>query len=113
MSRRIVCLQSFVMPPVTTGRVDGFIDNLINVFLDTTENCRCQPHLVPLAMFVTSRPHAGDDHEPILRRSILSMEMLLAEGAPVKSQNVLGWHLDMRRLQVAPLEDKFAAWSEP
>ena len=38
------------------SRVDGFIDDLINVFADTPENCRMQPHVVPLAMHVTSRP---------------------------------------------------------
>jgi hypothetical protein len=40
------------------------------------------------------------------------MEKLLAEqGAPAESQIFLGWRLDTRRLQVALLEDKFAAWS--
>ena len=44
------------------GRVDGFIDDLlINVFADTQANCRIQPQVVPLAMHVTSRPHAGVD----------------------------------------------------
>jgi hypothetical protein len=49
----------------TTG-VDGFIDNLINVFLDTTVNRAREPHIVPLAMHCTSRPHACDE-EPISR----------------------------------------------
>ena len=50
------------------GRVDDFIDDLINVFVDTPANCRIQPHVVPLAIHITSRPHAGDDSEPIIRR---------------------------------------------
>ena len=29
------------------GRVDDFIDDLINVFVDTPTNCRIQPHVVP------------------------------------------------------------------
>jgi hypothetical protein len=103
--------MAVIIPPVITGRVDGFIDDLINVFLDTVENCRRQPHVVPLAMFVTSRPHAGAETEPIQRRSILSLEKLLAEGAPAESQIVLGWRLDTRRLSVALPQDKFEAWS--
>jgi hypothetical protein len=51
--------------PVThTARVDSFIDNLINCFLDTKENRARQPHIVPLAMHCTSCPHAGSA-EPI------------------------------------------------
>jgi hypothetical protein len=38
------------------GRVDGFIDDLINVFVDSPVNCGRQPHVVPLAMHITSRP---------------------------------------------------------
>ena len=92
------------------GRVDGFIDDLINVFLDTPHNCRIQPHAVPLAMHVTSRPHAGDDVEPIVRRPILSIPKLLAEGSPAEVQNVLGWRVDTRRLLIALPDDKYDAW---
>ena len=72
------------------GRVDGFIDDLINVFLDTPVNCANQPHVVPLAMHVTSRPHSGDDDEPIVRRPILSIPKLIGEGSPAEVQIVLG-----------------------
>jgi hypothetical protein len=103
--------MAVTVPPVITGRVDGFVDDLINVFLDTIENCLRQPHVVPLAMFVTSRPHAGEDQEPILRRTILSLAKLLAEGAPAEIQIVLGWLLDTRRLIIALPDDKYEAWS--
>ena len=94
------------------GRVDGFIDDLINVFLDTPMNCRTQPQTVPLAMHVTSRPHAGDDVEPIARRPILSMPKLMAEGSPAEVQIVLGWRLDTRRLLIALPDDKYKAWTD-
>ncbi|KAI2508556.1 hypothetical protein MHU86_5848 [Fragilaria crotonensis] len=45
-----------IPPTKAGGRVDGFIDDLINVFLDTPANCLRQPHIVPLAMHLTSRP---------------------------------------------------------
>jgi hypothetical protein len=102
--------MAVTIPPVITGRVDGFIDDLINVFLDTLENCRRQAHVVPLAMFVTSRPHAGDTQEPILRRAILSMEKLATEGTPEEIQIVLGWLIDTRRLLAALPQDKSEAW---
>ena len=95
----------------TDARVDGFIDDLINVFLDTSENCARQPQVVPLAMHVTSRPHAGDDKEPIPRRTLLSMPKLASEGRPEEVQTVLGWTIDTRRLLVALPHDKFTAWT--
>ena len=95
-----------------SGRVDGFIDDLINVFIDTPDNCRRLPHVVPLAMHVTSRPHAGDAEEPIVRRPLLSLPKLLAEGSPAEVQIVLGWRLDTRRMLIALPDDKFNAWSE-
>ncbi len=94
------------------GRVDRFIeDDLINVFADTPENCRRQPHVVPLAMHVTSRPHAGDAHEPVPRRPILSLPKLIAEGRPEEIQIVLGWRLDTRRFESTFPEDKCKAWT--
>jgi hypothetical protein len=73
------------------------------------ENLARKPHVVPLAMHVTSRPHAGKD-EPILRRDILSLPKLLVEGAPAEQQIVWGWLLDTRRLLVSLPEDKCLAW---
>ncbi len=93
------------------GKVDGFIDDLINVFVDTPENCARQPHVVPLAMHVTSRPHAGEDSEPVPRRPILSIPKLIAEGRPEEVQTVLGWTLDTRRLEISLPLDKYTAWS--
>jgi hypothetical protein len=93
-----------VLPPAPRGRIDGFIHELINVFPDTEENCARLPHVVPLAIHATSRPHAGDDVEPIPHRPLLSDEKLIA-------QVVLGWSLDCRRLLAALPRDKFDAWT--
>ena len=97
------------VPPLEAGKVDVFIDDLIDVFPDSPENLARKPHAVPLAMHVTSRPHAGK-LEPILRRAILSMPKLLAEGSPAEQQIVLGWLLDARRLLVSLPDDKYSAW---
>ena len=100
-----------IPPTKAGGRVDGFIDDLINVFLDTPANCLRQPHIVPLAMHLTSRPHAGDDKEPIPRRPILSIPKLIAEGRPEEIQIVLGWRLNTRLLEISLPDDKYLAWS--
>jgi hypothetical protein len=97
------------IPPIESGKVDVFIDDLIDTYPDSPENLARKPHVVPLAMHVTSRPHAGVD-EPILRRAILSLPKLLAEGAPAEQQIVLGWMLDTRRLLVSLPDDKYIAW---
>jgi hypothetical protein len=61
-------------------------------------------------MYVTSRPHAGADEEPITCRNILSIPKLLAEGTPDERQIVLGWLLDTHLLLVLLPPDKFRAW---
>ena len=98
--------------PTMGGKVDGFIDDLINVFVDTPENCARQPHVVPLAMHVTSRPHAGESEEPVPRRPILSLPKLIAEGRPEEVQTVLGWTINTRSLEIALPSDKYHAWLE-
>jgi hypothetical protein len=99
------------VPLTIEGRVDGFIDDLINVFLGTPENLARAPHVVPLAMYATSQPHAGEDAEPIKRQAILSIPKLIAEGSPAEIQIVLGWTLNTRKLLMALPNDKYQAWS--
>ena len=48
----------YIPPTKAGGRVDGFIDDLINVFLDTPANSLRQPNVVPLAMHLTSAGRA-------------------------------------------------------
>ena len=98
------------VPTTVTARSDSFIDDLIRVFLDTPWNRAREPHAVPLAIHVTSRPHAGPD-EPIKRRELMSKPKLIAEGGPAEDQIVLGWTLDTRSLLVILPFDKFEAWS--
>jgi hypothetical protein len=101
--------MAVVVPVTITARTDGFIDDLIQVFLDTPDNVKRAPHAVPLAIHVTSRPHAGPS-EPIQRRSLLSDVKLIAEGTPEEIQAVLGWSIDTRRLLLSLPTDKFDAW---
>jgi hypothetical protein len=98
------------IPTTVTGRTDSFIDDLIRVFLDTDDNRATQPHAVPLAVFVSNRPHAGAD-EPVPRRENLSGPKLEAEGTPAELQIVLGWEMNTRLLLVILPFDKFVAWT--
>jgi hypothetical protein len=87
------------MPPENEARVDGFIDDLVNTFLDTPENCRRQPR-------------AGDANESTPWRPILSQPKLLAEGSPAEFHVVLGWTIDTRQMLIALPDDKHSAWGE-
>ena len=101
-----------VIPAFEAGKVDVSMDDLINAFPDSPENLAWKPHVVPLAMYVTSRPHVGD-RELILRWAILSMLKLLAEGSPAGQQIGLGWLLDTRCLLLVSLpSDEYSPWTE-
>jgi hypothetical protein len=63
--------MSIRIPSLEFGRVDVFVDDVIDVFPDTPGALGRYPHVVPLAMELTSRVHAGP-WEPIPRRPILS-----------------------------------------
>ena len=99
-----------VVPTTVTGRTECFIDDLVNVFLATPTNLATEPHVVPLAIHVSSRPHA-DSAEPVPRRQVIGPEKLAAEGTPAESQIVLGWSINTRTMTVSLPFDKFTAWT--
>jgi hypothetical protein len=105
------CLPAVLVPVTTTTKTDGYIDDLMNVCLDTPENRERAPHAVPLIMHLTSRPHAGEQ-EPIPRRGILSKPKLLAEGTHAELQILLGWLINSRLFTIALPPDKHQAWAK-
>ena len=64
----------------------------------------------PLAMHLTSCPHARVD-EQITQRNILYNSKLMAEGTPAEIQIVLGWLLNTQELLVSLPADKYIAWT--
>lgn len=100
------------VPTSLNSRKDCFIDDIISVFLDRPDVILRECHIVPLAVHVLSRPHAGDDLEPLRRRALLAKPKLEAEGRPCEVQVVLGWEIDSRRLELRLPFDKFTAWSQ-
>jgi hypothetical protein len=82
--------MAFSIPVMMTNRTDAFIDDLVNVAFDTPSDLDRGGHAVPLAIHVTSRPHAGEA-EPIPRQNLVQDKKLEAEGAHAEVQIVLGW----------------------
>jgi len=103
---------AFEVPVDLDSRKDCFVDDIVCVFLDTDKNRKREGHAVPLAVHAVSRPHQGDDVEPVPRRPILSPEKLEAEGRPSEVMIVLGWEVDTRRLIVSLPENKYVAWEK-
>jgi hypothetical protein len=99
------------VPITSTIKTDGFIDDLILVFLDTPKNRARAPHCVPLAVHTTSCPHSGPQ-ELIPCPNILGDAKVLAEGTPAELQIVLGWTLRTRQLLISLPDDKFDSWSQ-
>ena len=89
---------------------DCFIDDIIDCHLGTDENLARAPHLVQMAVHVMSRPHGGDDLEPVPRKPLLAPDKLEAEGRSSEIQVVLGWEIRTRTFEVRLPHDKFAAW---
>jgi len=98
---------------VSTGSFrDCFIDDIIDCHLGDERNLERAAHIVQLAVRVMSRPHAGEESEPLPRKPLLGPDKLEAEGRSSEVQTVLGWKVDTRRLQVSLPDDKFRAWSD-
>jgi len=95
-----------------TSYRDCFIDDIIDCHLGTQENLERAPHIVQLAVQAMSRPHAGEEREPVPRRPLLGPEKLEAEGRSSEVQIVLGWEIRTRPFLISLPFDKHKAWRE-
>ena len=100
---------SVVIPEKAIAKSDIFLDDNINVGLDTPTNRPRLNGVVSLAVDVMSRPVAPN--EPLLRSALLNATKLAAEGALEETKIVLGWKLDTRRLLISLPEHKYIAWT--
>jgi len=105
-------MPAFEVPTSSTSFRDCFIDDIIDCHLDTEENRGRAGHIVQMAVHVMSRPHAGEDREPVPRKPLLGPDKLEAEGRSSERQIVLGWEIRTRDLKVALPNDKHIAWRE-
>ena len=99
------------VPVSLQSRKNAFIDNIINIFLDTgEETIRRECYTVPLAVNLMGRPHAGDNKALVPRRPFLGPKKLEAKTRPTKSLVSLGWGVNTRTMKVFLSRDKFIAW---
>jgi hypothetical protein len=102
--------MAYTIPTAFTCCSDCFVDDVVQIFLDTPENQRRLPSIILFIANTFFRPHAGDD-EPVPRWPLFSPEKLCAKGTPAEIQIVLGWLLDTRRLLLGLPLDKYLSWS--
>ena len=106
-------MPAFEVPTRSNSIRDCFIDDIIDCHLDTPGEIRHRSgHIVQMAVHVMSRPHAGENHEPVPRKPLLGPDKLEAEGRSSERQIVLGWEIRTRDLKVALPYDKHLAWRE-
>jgi hypothetical protein len=100
---------SVVIPEKAIAKSDIFLDDNINVGIDTPANRPRLNGAVSLAVDVMSRPVMPN--EPLPRSALLNATKLAAEGALEETKIVLGWKLDTRRLLISLPDHKFKAWT--
>ncbi len=105
-------MPAFEVPTSSNSTRDCFIDDIIDCHLDTGSNRTRSGHIVQMAVHVMSRPHAGEDIEPVPRKPLLGPDKLEAEGRGSERQIVLGWEIRTRDLKVALPYDKHLAWRQ-
>jgi hypothetical protein len=105
-------MPAFKVPTSSNGTRDCFIDDIIDCHLDSEESRGRAGHIVQMAVHVMSRPHAGEDLEPVPRKPLLGPDKLEEEGRGAERQIVLGWEIRTRDLKVALPYDKHLAWRE-
>ena len=89
--------------------IDGYIDDLISIVLDSLGIPNRGRNAVALALHSFFRPK--NDEDPVHRDDILSLRKLLAEGCLEETKMVLGWFIDTRRFLIKLAHDKSARWN--
>ena len=99
---------SVEIPETSLAKSDVFLDDNIEVGLDTPTIRRRLQGAVALAVDVMSR--RLDEDEPLPRKTLINKTKLAAEGKLEERKIVLGWLLDTRSLTISLPEHKFIAW---
>ena len=100
---------SVEIPETAISKSDVFLDDNINVGLDTPKNRPKLKAAVPLAVDIMSRRVAS--REPVPRSALLNKAKMSAEGALEETKIVLGWKLDTRHLLISLPDHKYGAWT--
>ena len=102
------------LPESFKGGTDGYIDDGLNVVLDSEDNqpmVKRAEQCLPMALHLQFRPNAGNN-EPIPRGEMASIPKLKAEAFLTETIIFLGWQINSRAFTIALPFDKFKAWSD-
>lgn len=88
--------------------IDGYIDDLLTLILETNRLIQRGIHVIPLILYILFRPVHED--EPISRSDILSKAKLIAEGMLAERKTFLGWIIDSRQMRVFLPKLKTLRW---
>ena len=80
------------------NHIDGYIDNLLTIILDSPSLIPRGIHVVPLVCYVFFRP--VHPNKPIKQFNIISNKKLKAEGNLAKTKTFLGWIINTREMKV-------------
>ena len=78
--------------------IDGYIDDLITIILDTEDLQKRANHVIPLLLHTFFRP--VHNSEPYERTDVLSDTKLKAEGQLEEKKTFLGWIINTRNLRI-------------
>ena len=99
----------YTIPTTIDAKRDSFIDDFIRIFLNIEENCKKQLLVVPLAIYLLSWPHNGNN-KTLSSKQIISESKFEAEGTPPEIMIMLGWLINTSLLLIQLPEDKYLAW---
>ena len=102
-------LPLFVQIPYREIAYDGYIDDIIAMALDLSDNVRRSQEAVPLCIHGIFRPL--HPKEPAHRNDPLSLRKLAGEGTPCEQKVVLGWLLCTRRFRILLPQEKAIYWT--
>ena len=99
---------SVKMERPTDAYVDGYVDDLMALLLDSGDLPERGRQVVALAIHIFFRP--VNENDPLPREDVLSLRKLLGEGKLEEVKVILGWMIDSRRFTIHLTEDKAKAW---
>ena len=92
-----------------TGKLDGYINNLIPVILHSGDNTKRTVNVVLLTMHILER--LTDPKAPIPRDDLISFTKLFGEGAMEEIKMITGCKIGSRRFIVQLIHNKTSTWS--
>ena len=99
---------SVKMERPTDAYIDGYVDDLMALLLDSGNLSERGRQVVALAIHIFFRP--VNENDPLPREDVLSLRKLLGEGKLEEVKVILGWMVDSRRFTIKLTEDKANAW---